>query len=201
MGEQILYQPLTQRDKITVALYRAGIVLSTLVICIFAYMFFYAKQFVNHPLIDISFNVLLITLYGSVGLSVFFIHLYVNRFHRTLKRLFYLSLLCLGLLYYAGSGDALSVVAHKPYGPILLIPVAGCIGFITAKEAFCFRLIEGYIVALLMPFFLMVYASGMLSMNSAAYCLILVAVLLAFFNIRKIFMPIHYDIGDKSAYQ
>ncbi len=201
MGEEILYQPLTQRDKITVALYRAGIVLSTLVICIFAYMLYYMNQFESHPFIVIAFNVLLLTLYGSVGLSVFFIHLYVSRFHRTLKRLYYLSLLCLGLLYYLGYGDALAVIAHKPYGPLLMIPLSLCIGFITAKEAFCFRLMEGYIIALLMPFFLMVSATGMMPVRSAAYGLIIVALLLVFFNIRKVFMPIHYDIGDKSAYQ
>lgn len=201
MGEQVLYQPLTRWDKITVALYRSGIVLSTLVICIFAYMLYHSNQFATHPLVTIAFNVLLAVLFVSVGISVFFIHLYVSRFHQTLKRLYYLALICLGGLYYFSGGDTLGIIANKPYGPLLLIPMSFCLGFITAKEAFCFRLMEGYIIALLMPFFLVVYATGQFPVKSAGYSLIMIALLLVFFNLRKVFMPIHYDIGDKSAYQ
>ncbi len=201
MGEQTLYQPLTREDKITVAIYRTGIVISTLIICLFAYILYDPGQFVDHPSKDLMLNVLLLILYISVGLSVFFIHLYISKFKRTLKRLYYLAVFSLIFLYYLGSGDAVSVVISKPYGSLLLIPLSLCLGFVTAKEAFCFRLTEGYIIAMLMPFLLVLFSIGGLSGNKAMYGLVLVAVLLVLFNARKVFQPIHYDIGDKSAYQ
>jgi uncharacterized integral membrane protein len=109
--------------------------------------------------------------------------------------------LSMALLYYLGSGDAVTVVISKPYGSLLLIPVSLCLGFVAAKEAFCFRLTEGYIIAMLMPILLVLTSIGILHGDRAAYGLIAIAGLLVLFNIRKVFQPIHYDIGDKSAYQ
>jgi uncharacterized integral membrane protein len=201
MGEQTLYQQLTREDKITVAIYRTGIVVSTMVICLFAYILYDPSQFAENPSKDLMLNALLLMLYISIGLSVFFIHLYISKFKRTLKRLYYLAIFSLAFLYYLGGGDAVSVVVSKPYGSLFFIPLSLCLGFVTAKEAFCFRLTEGYIIAMLMPIMLVLYSIGGMSGNRATYGLILVAVLLVLFNIRKVFQPIHYDIGDKSAYQ
>ncbi|MEW5743902.1 MAG: DUF2301 domain-containing membrane protein [Nitrospirota bacterium] len=200
MGERELYQPLTQHDKVTVVLYRVGIALATLIIAAAAYMS------VTGPLLQglVSANslatVLILALYGAVGLSVFFIHLYVNKFHRTLKNLYYLSIAALALLFILGKGDIFGVLISRAYGPLLLLPLAGCLGFITAKEAFCFRLTEGYLIALLLPLYLLVIALGTMTARSASYGLVFIAALLVIFSLRKVFMPLHYDIGDKSAY-
>jgi uncharacterized integral membrane protein len=44
--------------------------------------------------------------------------------------------------------------------------------------------------------------SGMLlAARTASVGLVLIASLLVLFTLRKVFMPIAYDIGDKSAYQ
>lgn len=199
MGEQLLYQPLTREDKITVVLYRAGIVLSTLIISLAAYMSLDASRYVNDPSIGLKFNILLAALYISVGLSVFFIHLYVSKFHKTLKKLYYLSLTTLAALFYLGKGNAFEVLVDTAYGPLLLIPLSGCLGFVTAKEAFCFKLVEGYILALFMPLYLLFFAAGA-SLKTVSFGLVPTAALLLFFAFRKVFQPIHYDIGDKSAY-
>jgi uncharacterized integral membrane protein len=88
-----------------------------------------------------------------------------------------------------------------PFGALLLLPLSLCLGFVTAKEAFCFRLTEGYILAVLMPAYVFFYSLGAVGGRAAAYGFMLIAALLIFFMFRKIFMPLHYDIGDKSAYQ
>ena len=44
MGEQQIFQPLTKEDKVTVVIYRIGIVLSAIIISIAAYMLFSASQ-------------------------------------------------------------------------------------------------------------------------------------------------------------
>ena len=200
MGEEQIFQPLTKEDKVTVVIYRVGIVLSAVIISLGAYIMLSSLKYQADVPISIKFNILLISLYISVGLSVFFIHLYIGKFKKTLIKLYILSLVSLAVLLMAGKGDALSVVAHKNYGPLLLIPLSLCIGFITAKEAFCFKLTEGYLLALIMPLYLLLFSVRMISFEGAAYGLLLIAFMLLFFTFRKVFMPIHFDIGDKSAY-
>ncbi|NOX20978.1 MAG: hypothetical protein GXO99_06950 [Nitrospirae bacterium] len=69
------------------------------------------------------------------------------------------------------------------------------------KEAFCFRLIEGYIITLILPIFIIVFATRILPPYTTASFLMVIGLLIAFFTVRKIFMPIAYDIGDKTAYE
>lgn len=200
MGEQQLFQPLTKEDRITVILYRLGIALSTLVISVAAYILYSSSWHENAVLISTEINILLIALYASIGLSVFFIHLYVSKFKKILKRLYYISLLSLVVLFIIGKGNVANVIAYEVYGPLLLIPLACCLGFITAKEAFCFKLMEGYLIAFVMPFYLLLFSIKAITPAGASYGLLLIAAMLIFFTIRKVFMPLHYDIGDKSAY-
>lgn len=200
MGEQHLYQPLTKEDKITVVFYRLGIVLSSIIIAIAAYILFSSSQNQDNLTISSKINILLIALYISVGTSVFFIHLYVSKFKKGLIKLYVVSLACLIILFAIGRGNALGILINKPYGPLLLIPLSLCLGFITAKEAFCFKLMEGYLLAMIMPIYLLSLSVGGMTLKSASYGLILIAIMLLFFTLRKVSMPIHYDIGDKSAY-
>ncbi|GBE00311.1 hypothetical protein BMS3Abin07_02362 [bacterium BMS3Abin07] len=200
MGERMPCQPLSKEDRISVVLYRSGIVLITAVMVVFSYMFFNLSGSRSDPAISLKFDFLILALYFATGLSVFFIHLYVSRFHRALKKLYYLSVAALVVLILLGRGNALGVLIYKHYGPLLLLPVSGCIGFITAKEAFCFRLLEGYIIALILPLYLLFFAAGGMSARGALYGLTIITGLLVLFTFRKVFQPMHYDIGDKSAY-
>lgn len=199
MGDYNVYQPLTKEDKVSVVVYRTGIVLSSLVMALMAvYMTF--GSYGNDASLNMKFGAAVIALYVSVGLSVFFIHLYVGSFHRALKKLYFIAVLSFIVLLVIGGGDALTGLAKKPFGPLLLLPLSGCLGFITAKEAFCFRLIEGYLIALIMPVYLLLLSSGAMSLKGASSGLLLIAVMLVIFTLRKVFMPMHCDIGDKSAY-
>ena len=201
MGEKDFFQPLTKEDKVSVVLYRAGIVISTILIAVIAYMLFNASHYQADAAISIKTNTILILLYASVGTSVFFIHLYIGKFHKFLKRVYYVSLISLILLFVIGKGDIYWVLVNKAYSPLLLIPLSGCLGFITAKEAFCFKLMEGYLLALIMPMYLLLLSTGAMTIKSASNWTIFIAAMLILFTLRKVFMPIHYDIGDKSAYQ
>ncbi len=200
MGEQHLYQTLTKEDKVTVVLYRIGIILSAIIISIAAYMLFSSSQNQDNALLSTKINILLFALYISVGVSVFFIHLYVSKFKKGLIKLYFASIACLIILFAVGRGNVLGVLINKPYGPMLLIPLSLCLGFITAKEAFCFKLMEGYLLAIIMPVYLLSLSTGNIPLKGASYGLILIAAMLLFFTLRKVSMPIHYDIGDKSAY-
>ena len=201
MGEKDFFQPLSKEDKISVALYRTGIVVSTILISIIAYMLLNASHYQNDAAISIKANIILILLYVSVGTSVFFIHLYIGKFHKFLKRVYYISLISLIILFVIGKGDIYWVLVNKTYSPLLLIPLSSCLGFITAKEAFCFKLMEGYLLALIMPMYLLLLSTGAMTIKSATNWTIFIAAMLILFTLRKVFMPLHYDIGYKSAYQ
>ncbi len=200
MGDYCLYQPLTKTDKITVVLYRAGIVLSASVIATMAAMLFVSPDNMGLAPAE-GFNILLMLLYFSVGLSVFFIHLYMGNYKRNLRKLYFIAIAALVFIFFSGGGDALLYLTTSRLAPLLMLPIAGCLGFITAKEAFCFKLIEGYLLALIMPFYLLLFASGLLPATGIRLGLSLIAAMLVVFTLRKVFMPIHCDIGDKSAYR
>ncbi len=200
MGEKQVFQPLTKEDKITVVLYRIGIVISTIVMSVLAYFGAALSSSGTSP-IGSSTDVLAYCLYFSVGMSVFFIHLYIGKFKAYLKYLYFISLGCLVALLFIGNGSLSGALARYPYSALILLPLSGCLGFVTAKEAFCFKLIEGYLLAMIMPVYLLLISSSQISGRSAFYGLVLIAALLVIFTLRKIFMPLAYDIGDKSAYQ
>jgi uncharacterized integral membrane protein len=201
MGERLVFQPLTREDKITVVLYRAGIVISTAVIAGLAYLLMAISENSDAALISPSGDILAYVLYASVGMSVFFIHLYIGKIKRFLKNLFFISLGCLAVLLYLGKGSVSGAIVHIPYSPLLLLPLSGCLGFVTAKEAFCFKLFEGYLLAMIMPLYLLLVANHSLTGGGVSYGLVLIAVMLVIFTVRKVIMPIAFDIGDKSAYQ
>jgi uncharacterized integral membrane protein len=203
MGEYQQFQPLTKEDKITTVLYRTGIFLSTALIAIAAFIAV-SPAVRDLPLIysGLGANIIILSLYFSVGLSVFFIHLYIGKFYRILKKIYYLSIFCLALMFLLGKGSPASTLFRvTPVGSLLLIPLSLCLGFITAKEAFCFKLLEGYLLGMLMPAYLFIYGMGLLDQRSAAFGLAIIAAMLVFFMFRKVFMPLHCDIGDKSAYE
>jgi uncharacterized integral membrane protein len=201
MGEKQTFQPLTREDKVTVVLYRVGIVLSAAILSGLAYILTTAAGSSGTARIGPSADILAYGFYGAVGMSVLFIHLYIGKFKVYLTYLYVLSLGCLVAVLFIGKGSLSSGLGRVPYGPLLLLPLSGCLGFVTAKEAFCFKLLEGYLLAMLMPIYLLLVAGGILGGQGASSGLVLIASLLVFFTLRKVFQPLAWDIGDKSAYQ
>ncbi len=201
MGSREIFQPLTREDKVTVVLYRAGIAISAVIVSVLALLLKTASSNFGTSTVNLSADMLVYGLYAAVGMSVFFIHLYVGTFKKILKNLYYLSLAGLAALIFIGKGSPSAALAQEPYCALLLLPLSGCLGFVTAKEAFCFKLFEGYLLAMIMPLYLLVVSKNTLSSPDASYGLILIAAMLVIFTLRKVFMPVAYDIGDKTAYR
>ena len=201
MGFRQEFQPLTREDKITVVLYRIGIVMSAAIISGLAFLATAASSDSRTALVGLPADILAYGLYASVGMSVFFIHLYVGKIKGFLKNLYFVSLACLVALLVLGKGSLTGALAEEPHRMLLLLPLSGCLGLVAAKEAFCFQLVEGYLLALFMPVYLLLVSVGVLTPRGAPYGLALIAVMLVIFTLRKVFMPIAYDIGDKSAYR
>ena len=200
MGSQQVFQPLTREDKVSVVLYRTGIVISAIIISCLAYVLAMSPPSGAGGISPLA-DILGYGLYFSVGVSVFFIHLYIGKFKTFLKNLYYLGLGGLAALLFIGNGSLSGALMHEPYSALLLLPLSGCLGFVTAKEAFCFQLFEGYLLAMIMPIYLLLVSAGILSGRGVFLALALIAVMLVIFTLRKVTMPLAYDIGDKSAYQ
>lgn len=201
MGEKQVFQPLTKEDKVTVVLYRIGIVLAAVFVSCLAYLLTTGSFFGRTTDLGMIADILGYGLYAAVGLSVFFIHLYIGQFKAYLKKLYFIGLACLAMLLFLGSGSPANAIAANPVRLLLLLPLAGCLGFVTAKEAFCFKLLEGYLLAMIMPLYLLLVASGSINNQGTTSGLVVIAAMLAFFTLRKVFMPLAYDIGDKTAYR
>ena len=201
MGEKQLFQPLTREDKITVALYRVGIVLSAFCMGGLAFLLMQASADAFPPRIGPSADILVYGLQTAVGMCVFFIHLYVGVFKKYLKNLYFISLGCLAVLVFIGKGSVSTALVQFPASALFLLPLSGCLGFVTAKEAFCFRLLEGYVLAMVMPLYLVFVSAGAITGQTLGTGMVIIAALLVFFTLRKAFMPFAYDIGDKSAYR
>ena len=101
---------------------------------------------------------------------------------------------------YCGERESARSCRQQTIRPITSYPAVTLPRFYRCKEAFCFKLTEGYLLALIMPLYLLLFSVRMLSFEGAAYGLLLIAFMLLFFTFRKVFMPLHFDIGDKSAY-
>jgi len=187
MGSYIEYQPLTLWDKVSVVVYRLGILGTAVVLSVGAYLIGWGGE-------GLPIDSLLFAIYITAGLSVFSIHLYMRRLKRNLIGLYIVALSALLVIYLMGG-------INKPIVLLLLLPISGCIGFIGAKEAFCFKLIEGYVIALSLPLYIVIVSLGNLSKKDASLGLSVIAILYIIFTFRKVFQPLHYDIGDKSAYR
>jgi uncharacterized integral membrane protein len=200
MGDKQVFQTLTREDKITVVLYRAGIVMCTIIMSGLAGVLVTASLNSTVARIGTAVDILIYGLYASIGMSVFFIHLYIGKIKGYLKNLYFIGLGCLVVLLFIGRGSLSGALVHIPYSPLFLLPLSGCLGIVTAKEAFCFKLFEGYLLAMIMPIYLLLISGNMLAGQGASYGLVIIAVMLVIFTMRKVFMPLAYDIGDKSAY-
>ncbi len=195
MSEEYLLQSLNLKDRVSVILYRAGILLSALLmLCTSIFMLSYEPESWGSGISGL----LLLLLYVFTGLSVFNIHLYMGSLRRFLRGMYLFSLGLLLILIFLGAGNPALPLFKMPMSGLLLLPLGGAIAFIGAKEAYCFNLIEGYILGLLLPLYILLWS--MTSNDLKVYGLIASSVLMLFLGLRKAVMPLSFDIGDKSKY-
>ncbi|KJR40421.1 hypothetical protein MCHI_003676 [Candidatus Magnetoovum chiemensis] len=191
---------LTRSDRISVYLYRGSIAATGVLLILLSFTWLLHIAKVVSVINDAYLTLLLLLFYTTAGTSVFFLHLYIGKLHRFLKKLYFVSILCLAVLFILGAGSPVKQLSVSPLYLLLLVPLSVSIGSITAKEAFCFRIYEGYMITFALPIFITAYSFGVFSQLGAALGITFISVLYVIFAIRKIALPHHLDIGDKSAY-
>lgn len=205
MGEKTVFQPLTRGDKISVFLYRLGILLTGGVLIGVAFFLHGLGSESDLHSLSVSLKeyevYILLPFYIVSGITTFTIHLYMKRFRIFIKRLYVISLLFyLAAIILKFLGVGFSVI-FSPLGLPLTLSLSVCIGFVAIKEAFCFRMIEGYLFGMLFPLTAVLFGVGVADLNALRVIFYLNVVLYVVFMIRKVPMPFAYDIGDKTAYE
>ncbi len=196
MDEKYFLHELTKEDRVSVILYRAGIWFTGIGMLIASILMLLSSGKTDFE--NIASSLIIYSIYIFTGISVVNIHLYIGRLKRILKGIYYIAIAFLIILIFTGSGNPLVPLTTTPFGGLFLLPLSLCIAFIGAKEAYCFNLVEGFMIALFLPLYVLLFYT--ISQDIRTYGLMALSALVIFLAIRKSVMPLSFDIGDKSKY-
>lgn len=141
-----------------------------------------------------------LTLWLGLGVSLWFIHIYLRPLHQALQ-VFWLvgGLASLGITVAVPGPLALTVYEQ----PLSVLGIGFSFAALTGiffKEAFCFNRLETKLLVPLVPILLLTHMVGAMPANIGQGLLVIWAVLFVIFALRKLVQPIPPDIGDKSVF-
>jgi uncharacterized integral membrane protein len=191
-------QPLTLYDRVSVLLYRAGLAMAAAGIVV-GYSLAWFRTALTGEGRQVGTCFLLLTAVG-ISFGVGFLHLYAATLRRALRWVWAAAVVGLAAVVLSG-GDPVAFYFGRGYGTILGGLWIACYAMLCVKEAFCFRLYEGYAFAALAPVVIIaqLFAMGTPAVRMAGWGLL--AGLATLFTLRKLPQPLYYDIGDKTKYQ
>ena len=198
MSDLLPGQPLTLYDRVSVLLYRAGLAMAAAGIVMGYSVVWYRTELTDEGR-QMGTCLLLLTAVG-ISFGVGFLHLYAATIRRALRWLWAAAAVGLVGVVLSG-GDPVAFYFGRGYGTILGGLWIACYAVLCVKEAFCFRLYEGYAFAALAPVVIVaqLFAMGTPALRMAGWGLL--AGLATLFTLRKLPQPLYFDIGDKSRYQ
>ena len=219
MDDTKLIQKLTATDKISVYLYRGGIVLATL--CMIYGVYFFINKIVALNDIKNGFTSFLSKdtipklifwiFFTSIGISIFTLHLYSKQVLKVIRSFYIISVIIFIVLAFTKYPGQLNVFITYLFndwtGTIGLGFLLAAFSGIGAKEAFCFKLYEGYLFGILNLILILIHLIGVVANVSKSLFLTevilftIITLLVIIFTIRKLRLPLYYDIGDKSRYK
>ncbi len=187
----------TTPDRRGVLLYRAGLAIAAGSFGLGTLLALWPE----HPVTTLPIITFLYGLFClGLGVSLYYIHIYMVALHRTLQAFWAIG--CLASLIVAIASPqplALSVYTH----PLTLLGVGFTFAALTGiffKEAFCFNRLETKFLTLIVPLLLLGHLFGWLPRNVEQTMLGLWAVLFLVFALRKVWQAIPPDLGDKSVF-
>ncbi len=184
-----------KRDRTEVLIYRGGLVLAALSFAI-ATNLFVAQGEAALPWITPLFTVFSL----SLGVSLYFIHIYMVALHRALQAFWLIgSLSAIAIAFQSPEPLALYVYNN----PLTLLGIGFTFAALTGiyfKEAFCFNRLETKILTPIVPFLLLGHMTGLLSVDVEQVLLAIWTICFTIFAGRKMVQAIDPDIGDKSVF-
>ena len=184
-----------KHDRQEVLIYRVGLVMAALSFAI-ATNLFVAQGEAALPWITPLFAVFSL----SLGVSLFFIHIYMVALHRALQAFWVIgSISAIAIAFQANEPLALYVYNN----PLTLFGIGFTFAALTGiyfKEAFCFNRLETKILTPIVPFLLLGHMIGLLSVDVEQVLLAIWTIGFTIFAVRKMVQEIDPDIGDKSVF-
>jgi len=184
-----------KHDRQEVLIYRAGLVMAALSFAI-ATNLFVAQGEAALPWITPLFAIFSVAL----GVSLYFIHIYMVALHRTLQAFWVIgSTSAIAIAFQSTEPLALFVYNN----PLTLFGIGFTFAALTGiyfKEAFCFNRLETKIITPVVPFLLLGHLTGLLAADVELVLLAVWTIGFTIFAGRKMVQQIDPDIGDKSVF-
>lgn len=186
---------ITKDDRTEVIIYRAGLVIAAASFAIASNLFF-AQGKAALPAITPLFILFSI----GLGISLFFIHIYMKALHRVLQGFWLIGTVAtIAIATVSNEPLALYIYNH----PLTLFGTGFTFAALTGiffKEAFCFNRTETKILTPIVPLLLLGHMTGIIPVEMEQVLLGIWSVGFSVFAIRKMTQEIDPDIGDKSVF-
>ena len=186
---------ITKHDRLEVIIYRGGLVVAAASFAIACNLFFVRGQ---AALAAITPLFILFSL--GLGVSLWFIHIYLKPLHLVLQAFWAIGTLAtIAIAISSNEPLALYIYEH----PLTLFGTGFTFAALTGiyfKEAFCFNRIETKILTPVVPLLLLGHMTGIIPIEMEQALLGIWSIGFSVFAIRKMTQEIDPDIGDKSVF-
>ena len=186
---------ITKSDRTEVIIYRAGLVIAAGSFAMASNLFF-AKGEAALPAITPLFILFSI----GLGISLYFIHIYMKALHRVLQGFWLIGTVAtIAIASQANEPLAQYIYNH----PLTLFGTGFTFAALTGiffKEAFCFNRAETKILTPVVPLLLLGHIAGIIPVEMEQALLGIWSIGFSVFAIRKMTQEIDPDIGDKSVF-
>lgn len=152
------------------------------------------------PLVLHSLTALYGLFWAGLGVSLFYIHIYLKPLHRLLQIFWLVGGVASGAIALTHAQPLLLQVYEQPF---LIFGVGFSFAALTGlffKEAMCFNRAEAKVLTPLVPLLLLGHMSGLIQPGTERLLLLVWAALFVVFALRKSVQAIPPDIGDKSVF-
>ncbi len=186
---------ITKGDRLEVIIYRGGLVMAAASFAIACNLWFFQGKSAL-PAITPLFIVFTL----SLGISLWFIHIYMKALHRVLQGFWAIGTIAtIAIAVQSSEPLALYIYEH----PLTLLGTGFIFAALTGiyfKEAFCFNRMETKILTPVVPLLLLGHMTGIISVEIEQALLGIWSLGFSVFAIRKMTQEIDPDIGDKSVF-
>lgn len=188
---------ITSSDRREVVIYRAGLGIAALSFAIGVWLVLWQG---DNPLVLTALTLLYAFFSIALGISLFYIHIYMAALHRALQVFWGIGTVAAIALAFTNTQPLALAVYHQPLTILGIGFTFAALTGIYFKEAVCFNRLETKILTPLVPILLLGHLTGLLSPEWKQLSLMLWAILFLVFGFRKVIQPIPPDIGDKSVF-
>jgi len=187
---------ITESDRLSVIIYRIGLVVAAVSFAMGAGLALFYPQ----PVAIQAITPLYICFSLALAVSLLTIHIYMSFLHKVLQLFWIIGSISAIIFGYADS-QALAITVYNQHESLFGIGFTfAALTGIYFKEGFCFNRLETKILTPLVPVLLLGHLTGILPFQAERVLLGIWVIFFLVFALRKTVQAIPSDIGDKSVF-